>query len=99
MYGLFAGGIAVGALTVFLIKKYHLKSIDGEAIELQPKPFNKAGNVIGGLFFGSGWALTGLCVAPIFAIIGYGYVAGLVILVSALAGTYLYALLRDKLPH
>lgn len=100
MYGLFAGGVAVGALAVWLIRKYDLKSVNQEPIKVQPKPLNKVGNVIGGMFFGGGWALTGLCVAPVYAFIGSGYTAaGLVILVSALAGTFIYAILRDRLPH
>ena len=57
------------------------------------------GHIIGGLLFGIGWALTGTCVAPIFALAGYGYSAGIIILLSALLGVYVYGFLRDILPH
>jgi uncharacterized membrane protein YedE/YeeE len=99
MYGIFASAIAVGALTVFLIKKFQLNSVDGEPIILKKKPLNKGGNVIGGLLFGCGWALTGCCIAPMYILAGYGSIAGLVILISAFIGVWVYGELREKLPH
>jgi uncharacterized membrane protein YedE/YeeE len=98
MYGVIGSAIAVGALSVFLIKKYKIRTIHGENIELSPKSFNK-GQVIGGLLFGFGWAITGACPGPLFAQIGAGSSVIIVTLFSAIAGTWLYGLLRNKLPH
>jgi uncharacterized membrane protein YedE/YeeE len=81
-----------------LIKKFNIKTIDGEAITFHPKTFNK-GQVIGGLMFGLGWGITGACPGPLFAQIGAGATAIVVTLLSAIAGTWVYGLLREKLPH
>lgn len=98
MYGVIGSAIAVAMLSVFLIKKYKIKTIHGEEVEFHPKTFNK-GNVYGGLMFGLGWALTGACPGPLFAQIGSGALVISVTLLSALAGTWVYGYFRDKLPH
>jgi uncharacterized membrane protein YedE/YeeE len=98
MYGVIGGAVLVGMLSVALIKKYKIKTIYGEAIEFHPKTFNK-GQIIGGLIFGLGWAMTGACPGPLFAQIGIGESVILVTLLSAVAGTWVYGLLRSRLPH
>jgi len=98
MYGVIGSAVAVGMLSVFLIKKFNLKTINGETIEFQPKTFNK-GNVYGGLLFGFGWAITGACPGPLFAQIGSGATVIVVTLLSAVAGTWVYGYFREKLPH
>lgn len=98
MYGVIGSAVVVGIISVFLIKKFKLKSIDGEPIKLEPKKFNK-GQVYGGLTFGLGWAITGACPGPLFAQIGTGALVIIVTLFSAIAGTWVYGKLRDKLPH
>lgn len=54
---------------------------------------------IGGLFFGLGWALVGSCPGPIFILIGAGFLPVVLVLLGALIGTFIYGLLKDKLPH
>lgn len=98
MYGVIGSAVVVGIISVFLIKKFKLKSIDGETIKLEPKKFNK-GQIYGGLTFGLGWAITGACPGPLFAQIGTGALAVIVTLFSAIAGTWVYGKFRDKLPH
>ncbi|WP_448519049.1 DUF6691 family protein [Rhodoflexus sp.] len=98
MYGVIGSAVMVGVISVFLIKKFNIKTIDGEAITFRPKTFNK-GQVIGGLMFGLGWGITGACPGPLFAQIGAGATAIIVTLLSAIAGTWVYGLLREKLPH
>jgi uncharacterized membrane protein YedE/YeeE len=88
----------VGIISVWLIKKFNVKTIHGEKIEFHPKKFNK-GQVYGGLLFGLGWALTGACPGPLFAQIGTGAFAVIVVILSAIAGTWTYGYLREKLPH
>ncbi len=98
MFGVIGSAVVVGMLSVLLIKKFKIKTIYGEPIEIPKKTFNK-GQIYGGLIFGFGWALTGACPGPLFAQIGTGATVILVTLFSAIAGTWVYGLLRDKLPH
>jgi uncharacterized protein len=98
MYGIIGSAIVVGMISIWLIKKFNIKTIYGETIEFHPKTFNK-GQIYGGLIFGLGWAITGACPGPLFAQIGTGATVILVTLLSAIAGTWVYGFLRDKLPH
>ncbi len=98
MYGIIGSAVAVGMVSVWLIKKFRIKTIYGEAITISPKTFNK-GQVYGGLLFGFGWAATGACPGPLFAQVGTGATVVLVTLLSAVAGTWVYGWLREKLPH
>ena len=98
LFGVMASAIVVGMLSIWLIKKFHIKTLDGESIEFYPKRFNK-GQVIGGLIFGAGWAITGACPGPLFAQIGSGATVIIVTLLSAIAGTWVYGFTRDRLPH
>ncbi len=98
MYGIIGSAVVVGMVSVLLIKKFNIKTIYGETIVFQSKPFNK-GQVYGGLLFGLGWALTGACPGPLYAQIGSGATIIIVTLLSAIAGTWFYGLIREKLPH
>ena len=97
MYGVIGSAIATGVISVFLIRKFKAKTIYGEPVKLYAKKFNK-GQVFGGLLFGIGWALTGACPGPLYALIG-SLPVFIVVILSAVAGTWIYGLLRDKLPH
>lgn len=97
MYGVIGSAVVVGMISVWLIKKFNIKTIHGETIEFHPKKFNK-GQVYGGLIFGLGWGLIGACPGPLFAQIGTGATVIVVSLLSAIAGTWLYGLIRNKLP-
>jgi uncharacterized membrane protein YedE/YeeE len=98
MYGVIGSAIATGMLSIWLIKKYKIKTLDGEAIVVPPKTFNK-GQVYGGLIFGLGWAVTGACPGPLFAQIGTGATVIVITLLSAIAGTWVYGRFRNRLPH
>ena len=98
MYGVIGSAVVVGMISVALIKKFKVKTIYGEPIVFHPRKFNK-GQIFGGLLFGFGWAITGACPGPLFAQIGAGFTVVAVTLFSAIAGTWVYGLLRDKLPH
>ena len=97
MYGVIGSAILTGVISVFLIKKYDLKTIHGEDIKIEPKKFN-TGQIYGGLLFGFGWALTGACPGPLFAQIGSGFTVVIITLLFAILGTWSYAYLKDKLP-
>ncbi|MCU7552163.1 YeeE/YedE family protein [Chitinophagaceae bacterium LB-8] len=98
MYGIIGTAVIIAMISVWLIKKFNIKTIYGEEIEFHPKKFNK-GQIIGGLIFGFGWAMTGACPGPIFAQIGTGALVAIVVLLSAIAGTWTYGYFREKLPH
>ena len=98
MYGVIGTAVIVGAISVFLIKKFKIKTIHGEDITFTDKKFNK-GQIIGGLIFGLGWAMTGACPGPLFAQVGSGALVILVVILSATAGTWVYGKFRDKLLH
>lgn len=98
MFGVIGSAVAVGALSVWLIKKFNIKTIKGEVIVIPDKEFHK-GNIYGGLIFGLGWAITGACPGPLFAQIGTGATVIIVTLLSAIAGTWVYGRFREKLPH
>ncbi len=98
MYLIIGSAVAVGALSVQLIKRFQVKTLRGEEITYSGKPFNK-GFVIGGLIFGLGWAITGACPGPIFAQIGAGEYPALFTLAGALTGAFVYHSVKTKLPH
>ena len=98
MYGVIGSAVVVAAISVWIIKRFNIKTISGEKIDFTPKQYNK-GQIIGGLMFGAGWALTGACPGPLFAQIGTGAFVVIVMILSAIAGTWVYGLLREKLPH
>ena len=98
MFGVIGSAVVTGIISVLIIKKFNIKTIKGDKIELPEKKFNK-GQIYGGLIFGFGWAITGACPGPLFAQIGSGFSVIIVTLLSAISGTWLYGLLREKLPH
>ncbi|WP_139925520.1 DUF6691 family protein [Hymenobacter sp. DG01] len=98
MYGVIGSAILVGLVSIQLIKRIGLKTISGEPIVLADKSYYH-GTWIGGILFGLGWALTGACPGPMFAQLGSGVAGAAVLILAALAGTWTYSALRDKLPH
>lgn len=99
MYGVIGSAVVLGIIVIQLIKRYQLKSMDGIPIVIQPKEFSIQRYLLGGTIFGLGWALTGACPGPLFILLGNGFGVILVVIASALLGTYTYGLLRERLPH
>lgn len=98
MYGIIGSAIVVGMISVLLIKRFKVKTIHHQPITIPDKQFHW-GNVYGGLIFGLGWAITGACPGPLFAQIGSGFLVISITLLSAIAGTWVYGLIREHLPH
>ena len=98
MYGIIGSAVITGLVSLQIIKRFKIKTVGGEEINVPPKTFNK-GQIFGGFLFGLGWAITGACPGPLFAQIGSGFLVITVTLLSAIAGTWTYGLLRSKLPH
>ena len=99
MYGVIGSAVILGVIGVQVLKKTKAKSLYGEALHLNPKTMGVYRYLLGGILFGLGWALVGACPGPMFVLLGYGYVPILVVLLGAVMGTFLYGLLRSKLPH
>ena len=98
MYGVIGSAVVVGMLSVWLIKRFNIRTLQGETVTIAPKTFQK-GQIYGGLIFGLGWAITGACPGPLFAQIGSGFLVVGVTLLSAIAGTWLYGYFRERLPN
>lgn len=100
MYGIMATAVLVAGVSLELIKRRGLRDTAGQPLGLPPKTLGSGLRyVIGGTVFGVGWALTGACPGPLFALVGAGVPVMLVAIASALLGTWTYGLLRPWLPH
>lgn len=99
MYGVIGSAVVVGALSIKLLKRFRVHSLSGEVITVPPKAPTYARYILGGTTFGLGWALTGACPGPIAALIGSGLTVFVVVLLSAVGGTYVYGLVRHRLLH
>lgn len=99
MYGIIGTAVMLGMALVFLIKKTKMKDLNGQPISFHPKNQSILRYLIGGIIFGLGWALTGACPGPMFTLLGHGVVSIGVVILSAIAGTYVYGMLKDRLPH
>ena len=99
MYGIITTAVITGLIGIQIIKRGKLKDIKGNQIDIQDKEVGNARYWIGGTFFGLGWALVGSCPGPIFILLGAGFLAVGFILLGALLGTFIYGVLKNKLPH
>ena len=99
MYGIIGSAVGVGALSVFLIRRMKVKSLEGNVITLQDKAPRYTSAYLGGTLFGLGWAMTGACPGPMYALVGSGTTVMLLAVLAGVLGVYVYAALRDKLPH
>ena len=100
MYGVIITAVLTAFAGVELIKRFtSIKSIEGSIITIPQKAEGKTRFPLGGLIFGLGWGMIGLCPGPIFALVGAGSMGALIVLLGALHGTWLYGLVRNKLPH
>jgi len=100
MYGIIGSAVVTAAVSVAIIKRLRLKSVSGEVISIPSKQLGTGIRyAAGGTIFGLGWALTGACPGPLFALIGAGVPVMVVAVVSALLGTWIYGWLRPRLPH
>jgi uncharacterized membrane protein YedE/YeeE len=96
MYGIIGTAVIVGVISVQLIKRFNIKTIQGEEVHIEPKVFQKR-QIFGGIIFGLGWAITGACPGPLYAQIGAGMGVAVITLVSAIAGTWVFGLVHKKM--
>jgi uncharacterized membrane protein YedE/YeeE len=99
MYGIIGTAVVLGVTGVALIKKFSLRDLSGNIITFYPKDKSIIRYLAGGTIFGLGWALSGACPGPMVVNIGYGYLTMIIVFIFAILGTYLYGIIKDKLPH
>ncbi len=99
MYGIIGSALVIGIIGVQLIKRKDLKPVDGSDMSLKPKDKGITRYLLGGIIFGLGWALAGACPVPMYVLAGAGYISILIVIFGAILGTFLYGIVKDKLPH
>jgi uncharacterized membrane protein YedE/YeeE len=99
MYGIIGSAVIIGVISIWLIKRTRVKSIEGHEIELPPKEKSIVRYILGGTIFGFGWALAGACPGPMYILVGTGVLTMLLVIAGAVLGTFAYGLIKDKLPH
>jgi uncharacterized membrane protein YedE/YeeE len=99
MYGIIGSAVVAGIIIVQIIKRRNVKNVEGQQIDIKDKQKTFYRYLIGGAIFGMGWSLAGACPAPMFILLGSGVTVFIVYLIFAMTGTFVYGLLRKKLPH
>lgn len=99
MYGIIGSAVAIGIVGVLFIKKMGWKDFDGNTIQYEDKNKSVPRYLIGGIVFGLGWALSGACPGPMYVLLGSGFYLLLIVILGAVLGTFVYGLVRDRLPH
>ncbi|RYY37830.1 MAG: YeeE/YedE family protein [Sphingobacteriaceae bacterium] len=99
MYGIIGTAVAIGIIAVYLIKKYNVRDNAGHLVAFHNKAPGRTKYIAGGIIFGLGWALTGACPGPMFVLVGHGLISLLIVIIGALAGTFMYGVVKSKLPH
>jgi uncharacterized membrane protein YedE/YeeE len=99
MYGVIGTAVTLGVIGTYLIKRRQLKTVEGDNITFTPKNKSIVRYLVGGTIFGLGWSMVGACPGPMFVLLGSGYATLLIVIFGALVGTFVYGLVRPKLPH
>ncbi|QLG46218.1 DUF6691 family protein [Costertonia aggregata] len=99
MYGIIGSAVILGMAGIYLIKIFKVKSFEGQPINFQPKQKSFVRYILGGTVFGLGWALAGACPGPMYILLGTGIYSMLIVIMAAVLGTFMYGILKHKLPH
>ena len=99
MYGIIGTAIASGILFLQWSKGSKLKSLSGSEVYVPLKEKGITRYIVGGTIFGLGWALIGACPGPMYILLGTGVYSMIIVIAAAMLGTFIYGILRDKLPH
>jgi len=99
MYGIIGTAVGLGIVFLWIFRKFKVQSIEGNAIQLAPKEKGVTRYILGGTIFGLGWALAGACPGPMYILLGTGAYSIFILIAAAMLGTFMYGVLRSKLPH
>ena len=97
MYGIIGTAVITGIILLLISKKF--KNINGGLMTVPKKEKGFTRYIVGGTIFGLGWALSGACPGPMYILIGTGAFSVVIAILGALFGTYVYGIVKDKLPH
>jgi uncharacterized membrane protein YedE/YeeE len=99
MYGIIGSAVLIGAIGIQLMKRSGMKTLRGTLVEYRPMPLRPTRHLLAGSIFGLGWGLIGACPGPVYVLLGNGYWIAALMMLSAILGTFVYGLIKDKLPH
>ena len=99
MYGIIGSALISGIIFIQIIKRFKIKTFNGDQIHFIDKKKSIVRYLLGGIIFGLGWALAGACPGPMFTLLGTGFFSIIIVIIGALLGTWIYGLLKNKLPH
>ncbi|MFM8450050.1 MAG: DUF6691 family protein [Haliscomenobacter sp.] len=99
MYGIIGSAVVLGVIVLQVMKRSGMRTWRGTLVEYTPMDLRPRRHLLSGTIFGLGWALIGCCPGPMYVLIGQGYWVVIVVLLSALLGTFAYGMVKDKLPH
>jgi uncharacterized membrane protein YedE/YeeE len=99
MYGIIGTAVLTGMIFFLISKKRTIRNSENENILFPLKDKGFIRYIVGGSIFGLGWALIGACPGPMYILLGTGVYSMLIVIAAAILGTFLYGILKDKLPH
>lgn len=95
LYGIIGTAVVVTAPGLWLLKRRG-RTLLGEPLQVKPKP-RHPGNIAGGILFGIGWSITGMCPGPVLVNLGEGKLYAIGALTGVLVGAGLFGVLYDRL--
>lgn len=99
MYGIIGTAVIGGVLILLFSKQLKIITLQGDSINVPKKDRGFVRYLLGGTIFGLGWALCGACPGPMYVLVGTGVFSMLIVIAFALLGTFMYGVLKNKLPH
>jgi uncharacterized membrane protein YedE/YeeE len=99
MYGIIGTAVGTGLILLLISKQFKIKNTEGSLMKVPVKEKGVIRYLIGGSLFGLGWALSGACPGPMYILVGTGVFSMLIVILAAVLGTYVYGVIKDKLPH
>ena len=99
MFGVFATALPTAILSVQFLKRRGAHTLEARRFRSGRSLLSPAFDTHGGAIFGLGWALTGACPGPLFALLGSGVTVMVVAIAAAVAGTWTHGAVRATLPH
>src|SRR5262245_56400647 len=95
LYGIIGTAVVLTAPGLWLVKRGGRTAL-GSRLSIEQKPSHR-GTIAGGLLFGIGWAMAGMCPGPILVNIGEGKLYAFAALAGALVGAGAFGSLYESL--
>lgn len=95
MYGVLGVAVPVAAIGLMLLKRMRVRSPDGRLTKISQRG-RHPGNLPGGILFGIGWAITGICPGTSLAQLGTGSGKAIIALSAMLVGIAIYRPIHER---